>query len=46
MLPLLVPEIDGGYPERDGGEGGEGEEEEEGLVLEYFSSRIIRLVQS
>ena len=50
MLPLLVPEIDGGYPERDGGEGAEGEEEEEeeeeGLVLEYSSSWIIRLVQS
>ena len=26
MIPRLVPEIEGGYPERDGG----GEEEEEG----------------
>ena len=37
MIPLSVPEIEGGYPERYGGEeeGEEGEEEEEGLVLEY-----------
>ena len=33
MIPLSVPEIEGGYPERDGEEG-----EEEGLVLEYSSS--------
>ena len=32
MIPLSVPEIEGGYPER---YGGEGEGEEEGLVLEY-----------
>ena len=38
MIPRLVPEIEGGYPERDGGEGAEGEEEEEVLVLEYSSS--------
>ena len=38
MVPRLVPEIEGGYPERDGeGEEGEGEGEE-GLVLEYSSS--------
>ena len=35
MIPLLVPEIEGGSPERDGGEG-----EGEGLVLEYSSSWI------
>ena len=35
MIPHLVPEIEGGYPERDGEEGGEG------LVLEYSSSWII-----
>ena len=35
MIPLSVPEIEGGSPERDGG--GEGEEEEE-LVLAYSSS--------
>ena len=34
MIPLSVPEIGGGYPERYGGEE-EGEEGEEGLVLEY-----------
>ena len=44
MIPLLVPEIEGGYPEHHGGEGAEGEEE--GLVLEYssgwmFSTNII-----
>ena len=33
-MRLLVPEIEGGSPERDGGEG------EEGLVLEYSSSWI------
>ena len=41
MIPRLVPEIEGGYPERDGGEGAEGEEgeeEEEVLALEYPSS--------
>ena len=32
MIPHLVPEIEGGYPERDGEEGGEG------LVLEYSRS--------
>ena len=39
MIPHLVPEIEGGYPERDG-EGGEEEEEEggEGLVLENSRS--------
>ena len=37
MIPLSVPEIEGGYPERYGGEEGE---EEEGLVLEYSSSWI------
>ena len=30
MIPRLVPEIEGGYPERDGGEEGA-----EGLVLTY-----------
>ena len=36
MIPLSVPEIEGGYPERYGGGEEEGEEgEEEGLVLEY-----------
>ena len=35
MIPLSVPEIEGGYPERYGGEEEEGEEGEEGLVLEY-----------
>ena len=37
MIPLSVPEIEGGYPKRYGGGEGEeeGEEEEEGLVLEY-----------
>ena len=34
MIPLSVPEIEGGYPERYG-EGAEGAEEE-GLVVEYF----------
>ena len=39
MLPRLVPEIEGGYPERDGeGEEGEGQ----GLVLEYSRSWIYR----
>ena len=38
MIPLLVPEIEGGgtLSDRDGGEGAEGEEEV--LVLEYSSS--------
>ena len=36
MNSLLVPEIEGGYPERHGGKGAEGEEE--GLVFEYSSS--------
>ena len=40
MIRLSVPEIEGGSPERDGGEG-EGEGEGEGLVLEYSSSWII-----
>ena len=35
MIRLSVLEIEGGYPERDGGEG-----EGEGLVLEYSSSWI------
>ena len=35
MIPYLVPEIEGGYPERDGEGGGE---EEEGLVLENSRS--------
>ena len=33
MIPHLVPEIEGGYPERDGEEEGG-----EGLVLEYSRS--------
>ena len=37
MVPHLVPEIEGGYPERDGEEGEEGEGGE-GLVLEYSRS--------
>ena len=37
MVPRLVPEIEGGYPERDGEEGEEGEGGE-GLVLEYSRS--------
>ena len=43
MVPHLVPEIEGGYPERDGEEGEEGEEGEggEGLVLEYSRSWIV-----
>ena len=40
MIPHLVPEVEGGYPERDG----EGEEGEEGLVLEYSSSWIENIV--
>ena len=35
MIPRLVPEIEGWYPERDGGEGEE--EGAEGLVLTYSS---------
>ena len=42
IISLLVPEIEGGYPERHGGEGAEGEEE--GLVLEYSSSWMISLI--
>ena len=38
MIPLSVPEIEGGSPERDGGE-----EEGEGLVLEYSSSWMLLL---
>ena len=41
MLPRLVPEIEGGYPERDGEEGGG-----EGLVLEYSRSWITKTVKS
>ena len=41
MIPLLVPEIEGGYPERDGGKG---EEQEEGLVFEYSSSWMWQLM--
>ena len=37
MIPHLVPEIEGGYPERDGEEG-EGGGEGEGLILEYSRS--------
>ena len=40
MIPHLVPEIEGGYPERDGEEGGEEEEGGEGLVLENSRSWI------
>ena len=45
MIPLSVPEIDGGYPERYGGEeeGEEGEGEEEGLVLEYSRKLDIKV---
>ena len=38
ILPLSVPEIEGGYPERDGG--GAEEEEEEGQFLQYSRSLI------
>ena len=38
MIPHLVPEIEGGYPERDGEEGGGEEEGGEGLVLENSRS--------
>ena len=42
MIPHLVPEIEGGYPERDGEEGGEEEEEGgEGLVLENSRSWML-----
>ena len=37
MIRLSVPEIEGGSPERHGGE----EEEGEGLVLEYSSSWML-----
>ena len=43
MIPLSVPEIEGGSPERDGG--GEGEEEEEGLVWADSSSWIYMLYE-
>ena len=43
MIPHLVPEIEGGYPERDGG--AEEEEEEEGQGL-GDSRRLMSLVQS
>ena len=36
MIPHLVSEIEGGYPERDGEEGGGEEEGGEGLVLEIL----------
>ena len=39
MIPYLVPEIEGGYPERDGEGGGE---EEEGLVLENSRSWMLQ----
>ena len=39
MIPLLVPEIEGGYPERDGG--GEEEEEEEERQGWGNSSKLI-----
>ena len=39
MIPQLVPEIEGGYPERDGEEGEGGE----GLVLEYSRSWIFAI---
>ena len=38
MIPHLVPEIEGGYPERDG------EGEEEGLVLEYSRCWILEVL--
>ena len=40
MIPCLVPEIEGGYPERDG------REEGEGLVLTYSISWIINFGNS
>ena len=40
MIPLSVPEIEGGSPERDGGGGEEEEEGEEGLVWADSSSWI------
>ena len=43
MIPHLVPEIEGGYPERDGEEGGG--EGGEGLVLENSRSWILNLTQ-
>ena len=42
MIPHLVPEIEGGYPERDGEEG-EGGGEGEGLVLENSRSWIPKM---
>ena len=39
MIPRLVPEIEGGYPERDGG--GEEEEEEEERQGWGNSSKLI-----
>ena len=43
MIPRLVPEIEGGYPERDGeGEEGEGE----GLVLENSRSWMRKLLDN
>ena len=41
MIPYLVPEIEGGYPERDGEEG---EGAEEGLVLTYSRGWIVFLL--
>ena len=45
MVPHLVPEIEGGYPERDGEEGEEGEGGE-GLVLEYSRSWMCTVAKS
>ena len=49
MIPHLVPNIEGGYPEHDGGE--EGAEGAEGLVLTYSISWIciyiiLRIIQT
>ena len=38
MIPRLVPEIEGEYPERDGEEGAEG------LVMTYFSKGMITMM--
>ena len=46
-IRATVAEIEGGSPERDGGEGEEEEgEEEEGLVLAYSSSWICVLLKT
>ena len=39
ILPLSVPEMEGGYPERDGGGGAE----EEGQFLQYSRSLMVEL---